>query len=59
MLGLVALLTPDLTFPGHEGLSGEEGPCSHLEALLEQHFGLNEGNTDTVCRKLGGKTGSY
>lgn len=44
----MALLTAVLTFPGHQGLSGEEGPCFHLEALLEQHFTLNEGNTDPV-----------
>lgn len=41
-----------LTFPGHQGLGGEEGPCFHVEALLEQHFGLNEGNTRTLTQYL-------
>lgn len=41
-----------LTFPGHQGLSGEEGPCFHVKALLEQHFGLNEGNTRTLTQYL-------
>lgn len=51
--------TAILTFTSHQGLNDEEVPCFHLSALLEQHFGLNEGNTDPTFMKLWGKTGSY